>query len=101
MGGRARTIEKKLKNILIKFYPKQWSHDPKVSKENLKNWTSVEILTYLDDWVLQHKRDLSNQVCAQLDKNALRAKLEISSEIFSSCLDKESLTPEEKNCDYL
>ena len=46
--------------------------------------------------MLQHKRDLSNQLCAQLDKNTLRAKIEIAGEIFSACLDKDALTETEK-----
>ena len=93
---QARTIERKMKNIILKFYPKLWSNDPKLSKDCVSNWTNVEILKYLDDWVLQHKRDLSNQLCAQLDKNTLRAKIEIAGEIFSTCLDKDALTETEK-----
>ena len=43
-----------------------------------------------------HRKDTHNQICNQLDKRALRAKVEVVAEIFSTVLDEDASTDTEK-----
>jgi len=41
-------------------------------------------------------KDTHNQICSQLDKRALRAKMEVVDQIFSKLLDEDQKTDAEK-----
>jgi len=96
LQDKVLVLEGKLCSLFTEFHPKTWKTHPKTTVSQIERWTYQEIMSFYDDFIRSHRKDIHNVICTQLDKRALRAKAEIASEIFARILDDDQTVDGEK-----